>query len=1371
MRKTPPTTTAPSPSSPSAPTQQRRRPGPPPHGSGGGGGLLNSIYQCVDVRNYAKVLKLTSPASAPSSSINGNRGGGGVVDESSDERGWDVVRALRAHALERTGRRREALALLLEMLATTEGGTTTTAEERWRELRGRLASLTTAEAVVSAPPGGTTGGGLRIFDSVAALDAMAYSPVVPPPRPPAPAPAAGASSLPPLPPVTDATVLQTVCVTLRNEGLHGTMSDMYHAATESLTMSSPPPPGGIVRDEENFVNVLKDGMSAHLRATCDVPPTTTADTTSPIPVYSTHRNPAARRRESLRALLPKLDGAMALASYRERMQTCSLQLAKVTSEPLHYLWTSISGLWYQESLADLVEILVRARSLLSSSSSAAAAEEEEAEATTADDGAGASSSSAEEEDEEERILRESFRGVMASHSYPTDLDGIPSLLDKLRQKVAFLPRLAESLSSRVVVGPMQQRQQQASENDWDVYLEALLVQGKRSEALEALGGIRCAPVGGEEENDDLSSAPPLPRIEDETSVSERVGSMLPYTRRRKAERMARLSYESGLHDEAESYYRELLMSFPDQWTYWMGLVECSCFVARGGEGEGTSSCATSGGGRTVDEGGWQRCASFSRDVISGGGRGDHHELRGPHLVFLELIAVKLRHHEGMRDDSTAVATVNGDDRESLVTLLRDEIRKYGDRFGPVASCCYEDLRPYVRAIVRAASDTASSREQTAIGGQDDVPDDALHLLLWAKETWATNSQSNDGDEVNQNAIMPEKMEDSTDALLRDRRKRLRKYVFAVQVVFGISNEFEDKNIAMQLLRTYAPSLSHMVIEWRTSLSSLPGVAPKDGGQKEVLPGDEIVLLTSQYLLFEGASPEQHSSSDGSSAPFFLRAASLLEEAIDHSPYNPHLKIAAISVYSRLGAAERALAIYQDLGVRQIQLDSCSYLILPLLIKGGLYTAAIKIAASILRMHGSTSKDVKGYASDSLENGLMLKADEMVKFQREKMRPSLQLLHSKAVLMDAAPLMIPSEIGIDTVGGGARQRGAKLPSTVGLASEKGFCGSEGDLARAEQLVVDAEMHFNAPSIIHAAAQSATIDDFISSDNRDKTLNYFESLYRTSHLTQREMVVTSLRSGHSHGLMVRAVMAVGSASAPKKGKIPKSTEERSYRCQSLRHALSRAREFGREAALDEVDGALWDACCQLCEAIIVVIHGNCRADESSVDTLAEREVATTSFIDSTTQLVHSARTALSSCYSKVESSSDDHSSVMGARVCQLLPDYVVPFYVFLETTARLFSLFGWGKRKRLTKIASGALAKSALSLQHLISDMLQVISQYRSFGGKDVLSLAEGASGPEFRIEEVHRVIKEAISSREGTKDRVDSFLSQMKDSLDTFSNEQ
>jgi tetratricopeptide (TPR) repeat protein len=1395
MRKTPKTSSppaAPSPPPAPAPPTQRRRPGPPPHHGGGGGGLLNSIYQCVDARNYARVLKLTSPPPPPHAPAGGGRRGVDDKDDDDDERGWDVVRALRAHALERTGRRREALALLLEILASGgegDGGGGTT----WRELRGRVASLAAAEAVAAgAPPGAEFGA----FDAVGVLDAAARPPIPRRPRPPRAPAAPAAAPARPLPPVTDACALRTICATLRSQGLHGTASDAYQAAATSLA-AAPSSPGGIPGagdDGENRADVLRDGMSAHLGAACDVPPAgrptpaaAAAAGAAPAVVAVTAHARRGRRASLLRALLPGLGDALALASYRGRMQACSLQLARATSEPLHLLWTSASCLWLRESLSDLVDVLGRARSLLPPPPPApSSGEEEEEEEEEEDDD--------DEEEEEDRALRGWFRDVMARHSHPSDADGVSSLLDGLRQKVALLPRLAESLSSRVVVaGPKGRRG--ASENDWDVYLDALVAGGKRSEALRALRGVRCAPPsnargegergeeedGGDGDGDDDDDRPPPagplpPRIDDESCVSGRVGSMLPYTRRRRAENMARLCRELGLRDEAEGHYRELLKSFPDQWTYWTALVECSCTVvaAGGGDGEGeggdgiaTTTTTDPPPESSVDEGGWQRCASFARDVAgeaaSTGGRGGRRQLRGPHLALIELFAVKLRRRR-------AGAAVDGDETASLLTSLRDEVSRYGDRFGPVASCCYADLRPYLRVVVRAASDAAASPtgERTAIGGRDEVvPDDVSQLLLWAKEMWATNAQSNDGfGEVDRETIVPERAEDPTDASsLRDRRKRLRKYIFAVQVVFGISSEFEDENVAMRLLRTFAPSMSQMVMEWRTSLSSLPGVAPKDGGQKEVLPGDEIILLASQYLMFEGAS-----SADGSFAPSLLRAASLLEEAVDRSPYNPHLKIAAISVYSRLGAAERALAMYQGLGVRQIQLDSCSYLILPLLVRGGLYTSAIKIASSILRLHGSTSKDVKGYAYDSLENGLIFKANEMVTFQREKMRPSLQLLHSKAVLMDAAPLMIPSEIGNDVVGGGARQRGARQPSAVALASEKGFCGSEGDLPRAERLVVDAESHFNAPSIIHAAAQSALIDDFVSSDNRDLTLYYYESLYRTPHLTQREMVVDSLRSGHVHGLMVRAVMAVGSAGAPKKGKIPKPTEERSYRCLSLCHAVSRAREFGREAALDDVDGALWDACCRLCEAIVAVIIGNRRSDESSIDTLAGREAGAALFIDSATQLVQSARTALSSCRSNVESSSYEHSSMMGARVCQLLPDYVVPLYVLHETTARLFALFGWGKRKRLTKIASGALAESALSLQRLISDMLQVMSQYRSFGGRDVSALEEGASGPGFRIEAIRRVVKEAISSREGTKDRVDSFLLQMDDTLNTFNTE-
>jgi N-terminal acetyltransferase B complex non-catalytic subunit len=757
--------------------------------------------------------------------------------------------------------------------------------------------------------------------------------------------------------------------------------------------------------------------------------------------------------------------------------------------------------------------------------------------------------------------------------------------------------------------------------------------------------------------------------------------------------------------------------------------------------------------------------------------------------LIELIARKLRQVDSSipynKDDSND--NYNDDDNDNnvdnmarseldaLVLSLLGEICTYGTKFSPVASCCFADLRPYIHLLVQ--------RRRTVEINIDDIPADVLQLLSWAKEIWIANSQINTTATVTTTT--------TTELSLQERRKQLRKYIFAVQVVYEISNElFEDKQFSIQLLRMYAPEMSDMVNEWRTSLTYLPIVCARDGGQKEVLPGDEIVLLASQYLLFEGdlmsSSLEVLSSSSAASFPFFLEAASLLEEAIDHSPYNPHLKIAAISAYARLGATDRALCIYDDLDIKQIQLDSCSYIILPLLIKGGMYTSAIKLAALILRLHSTTSKDIKSYSSDALGNGLMFKTNEMVTFQREKMRPSLQLLQAKAVLMDTAPLMIPSELekklemnGTTTGGGGLKHSGGgttKLlpPSLVGLSSEKGFCGNDtNDLIRAEQLVIDAESYFNAPSIIHYAAQTSTIDDVVSSDNRDLTIYYYESLYRTSHSTERDMIINSLRSGHVQGLLVRAIMAVGCASAPKKGKVPKSTNERSYRCQSLHYAVSRATEFGQDAFLyDDINRSLWDACCQLCNAIIVTINGDGRV----VDTLAEREVVATSYIESTMQMITSARTALSSCYSTVGIDRGEHSLLMSARVCQLLPEYVVPLYVFIETTARLFALFGWGKRKRRTKSSSGALASAALSLQDLISDMLLVMNQYRlsiGAGGDDIVAYTEmmvGSGSELLRVEAMHRVIKDIALSREKTKDRVDSFLMQMKNSLDSFKDE-
>jgi len=843
--------------------------------------------------------------------------------------------------------------------------------------------------------------------------------------------------------------------------------------------------------------------------------------------------------------------------------------------------------------------------------------------------------------------------------------------------------------------------------------------------LEAIAKIRGTPMScGDGDAQSTSDDNHVPQIDDEHTIENHVGSLLPYTQRKKLERMAGLSRELGMHGEAEGCYRELLLAFPDQWTYWLGLLDaCSALT---------------------DEEGWKRCWAFAEEAISTVEGGQKYALRGPYLVLLELASVKVQSLDNGNSATDA----------AMMTALRDEIFKYGNKFGPVASCCFADVRSYLGVLVKATSSPP---------GTNDPSKDVLHVLQWAKELWTANFQSNDSADVD---VSPDEF--------RERRKKIRTFIFAVQVIYGIAAELHDSTA--QLLQTYAPSESEMVTEWRTSLSFLPGVAPKDGGQKEVLPGDEIVLLTSQYLQFHAneakLTPVQQqqssydSTSKGTITPRLLCAAGLLEEAMDHSPYNPHLKIASIGIYSQLHAAHRALTIYQDLGVKQIQLDSCSYLILPTLIRGGLYTSAIKLSTSILRLHGSTSKEVKDYATRALRNGLLFKAKEMATFQKERMRPSLQLLQSKGLVMDAAPLMILSDLGGDIMAARQQQQkgGGRSILPVRLGAEKGYCGNvDEDATRAEKIAIDAEGHFNAPSILHAVAQlsPASLDDFVSSDNRDMTVNSFEILHHNSHSTQGDTIIKSLRRGQMHGLLTRAIMVADVAIAPKKGKVPKSTDETVYRCHSLRHSLLRAKEFLQGVDMDGVDRVLWEACCQLCEAIIVVIHGSDGGDKSD-DTLASREKAAASIIDSTTQLVQSART------------SEGCSPSTGARICQLLPDRIVPLFVLLETVAGLFSRFGWGKRKRNTKAASGALADLALTFRDLLSDMLCAMSQYRSFGGGHntvgvgLESLIETGAGLGVVEEDsIRRALKEIISSRELTEERVDPFLAQMRESLNTF----
>lgn len=1229
---------------------------------------LHPIYTALDSRNYAKVLKLTSSSSG----------------EHAD---WDIVRALRAHALERSGKRWEAAVLLWDVLAG--GSSCNNSLNVWWELADKIDVLsdgTNADDLINDNNSDMSG---RIgMDAVQRLDMMCFAvdvdavlmsgvAAVGGVESSGAAAAAGgggsakssqakstgkgkgkkssstslnANKTKPmqavsLPPITDETVLQTLVVTLKSFNLYDTMSEMYHQA---VTEGSKHYEAMNVEQKTEFANVVEEAVCVHFKAVCD------CDV-----IHGDSKESDNSKSYTLRDLQTQQH----LTKYYERMQSTALQLAKYTSEPLHFQWTAVSSLWYRESLETLVKVMQYFHALLNA-------------------GQGRLSD----------VEKKRTKGWLLKILNVESVEEIPSKCETYQQKMGLLPRLAETLSYRMIQNKLQdgaaasRKQYAPSENDWDIYLETLLVQGKIQEALEALSGIDCSPLvmdGNDTNSGSDSSA--IPQIHDEQTIENNMGTILPYTQRKKLEQMSILGLKLGKMKEVEGWYRQLLNVFPDQWTYWMGLVDSSVVL------DGV-----------VDEVGWEACQSFAREVIV-----KNNTLRGPRLVLVELAALKIRH---------SIDRGEGNIGEAIVQL-RKAICDYGDRFSPVASCCFTDLRPYLELLVRSAGKCEAF---------SDISDDIALVLKWAKGLWMIHSQSNSG------AALGEVSSDE----LRKRRKKLRVYIFAVQVCYCLAAELcTSSSLMLELLQSYTPPISEMMSEWRTSLAFLPGVPPKDGGQKETLPGDDIVLLMSQYLQLKAAceitvdATEQH----------LISVAGLLEEAIEHSPYNPCLKIVAIEVYSGLNATYRAYEHYQAMGVKHIQLDSCSYLILPSLIRGGLYTHAVQLSSSIMRFHSSTSKDVKEYSTKSFRKGYLLKAKELVTFQRQKMRLSAQMIQAKGFVMDCAALLNASDI-----------TGAKQKCEIRLGSEKGLCGGEEDVARAEQLVRDAQDHFNVPSIMHSSSNVSSAQGLIVSDNRDLLVNYFDILQLHRHPSATDIVNESLTRGHAQGLLIRAVMVVDVAKAPKKGKVPKNTDVILSRCQSLLVAVEKARCFAAVGGetMNQIDKSLWEGTCLLCDVIAEVIQGNGGSDPT--DSLADRENNAVSTIKLATTSLAEARAAA--------------STAGESTVCKLLPDRVVPLFTLIETTARLFALFGWGKRKRATKETAAALANLVFLFKELLVEMLHTMKQQRVY---DSSKSNELSATLDIGTDYMQKAIGHVITAREMTAGRVDPFLVQMVDTLLTY----
>ena len=303
---------------------------------------LHPIYQALDTHNYTKALKLTAPSS-------------NTVD-------WDIIRALRIHALERSGKVKESLILLWELLV---GNVVLPTDDKrdvkdiWSELYQKIVSLSDVEDVINNKS--SSGLDIQLMDAVQRLDVRAYTPIQLPTSSSTAATStqtAAASSKPAatkskskkgkskskkttsatpsnatsstninLPPITDETVLSTVSVTLRTLNMSDTISYMYYIAVESALSSTDNgmKKEGKSRDEmENYASVLEESVVVHLKAVCDCSNVTIIDGTdvTDCTEMNDDRTSSVTHARMVQSGLSKLEVALRLTKYYERMQSC-----------------------------------------------------------------------------------------------------------------------------------------------------------------------------------------------------------------------------------------------------------------------------------------------------------------------------------------------------------------------------------------------------------------------------------------------------------------------------------------------------------------------------------------------------------------------------------------------------------------------------------------------------------------------------------------------------------------------------------------------------------------------------------------------------------------------------------------------------------------------------------------------------------------------------------------------------------------------------------------------------------------------------------------------------------------------------------------
>lgn len=551
-------------------------------------------------------------------------------------------------------------------------------------------------------------------------------------------------------------------------------------------------------------------------------------------------------------------------------------------------------------------------------------------------------------------------------------------------------------------------------------------------------------------------------------------------------------------------------------------------------------------------------------------------------------------------------------QEGDADKLKHEIQEYVSKFADKTTTVFSDVAPYLEHWLTEKGPTAPDIEQ---------------FLAWV-QTKSTKPVAEDP---------------------REQRAQLRSYILSIQLIYKVVSHFPDLSARM-------PGWVDLLQVW----TDFEGGTNEVQAQKEARPADTLVLLAVQQVLY------LHQQ-DGDRNKLFL-ALVVLELAIRRSPYNAYIKIAAISVYGELHSVSRAWELWNELQIKHIQHESCSFLILPLLQSGGLYRELIKFGSDVLKVQTSALRDATDFVGRAMEQGTSTKAEEFIEFHRECMNKSLTLLEAKGLVLDVAPMYVQHE----------RQEA--------LGALHGIVGGSEDFQRAIQMVE--EVH-NPTAALNALTLQGNAEEVAKGyvDHRDFAIFSHDILIKRTFPSVEEIVRNSLRRGHYHNLLVRAALCLEATKGLKKGKLAKRTLEQDSRCQSL---LKTVKE-GSSLSGSDIQAVTLRTLHLLCR-VVVAFSAGLFIDSDIEDTVETREQQTTIYLKETAGSLQKLLLDLNL---------QDLQDV--GRACRLVPCCIIPTVALFRMCVSGSELFGWGPRKHKSKPCAAAVVQVAVELKTLIDSI--------------------------------------------------------------------